>query len=69
NVKVGDNLPDASKGIANKDKFPEGTTFEWKKDAAPKTDKPGTASGTVIVKIPGQAPQEVPVTITVTPAP
>ncbi|RIY30502.1 peptidase, partial [Bifidobacteriaceae bacterium NR016] len=42
NVKVGDNLPDASKGIANKDKFPEGTTFEWKKDAAPKTDKPGT---------------------------
>ncbi|MFU0521292.1 Rib/alpha-like domain-containing protein, partial [Gardnerella vaginalis] len=65
NVKVGDNLPDASKGIANKDKFPEGTTFEWKKDAAPKTDKPGTASGTVIVKIPGQDPQEVPVTITV----
>ena len=69
NVKVGDNLPDASKGIANKDKFPEGTTFEWKKDAAPKTDKPGTTNGTVIVKIPGQDPQEVPVTITVTASP
>lgn len=69
NVKVGDNLPDASRGIANKDKFPEGTTFEWKKDAAPKTDKPGTTKGTVIVKIPGQDPQEVPVTITVTASP
>lgn len=69
NVKVGDKLPDASKGIANKDKFPKGTTFEWKKGAAPKTDKPGTVDGTVIVKIPGQDPQEVTVKITVTASP
>ncbi|MFU0531209.1 Rib/alpha-like domain-containing protein [Gardnerella vaginalis] len=61
--------PDPKNSIDNSTKLPKGTTFEWKKDAAPKTDKPGTASGTVIVKIPGQAPQEVPVTITVTPAP
>lgn len=61
--------PDPKNSIDNNNKLPNGTTFEWKKDAAPKTDKPGTASGTVIVKIPGQAPQEVPVTITVTPAP
>lgn len=61
--------PDPKNSIDNNNKLPKGTTFEWKKDAAPKTDKPGTASGTVIVKIPGQAPQEVPVTITVTPAP
>ena len=70
NVKVGDNLPDASKGIANKDKFPEGTTFEWKKDAAPKTDKPGTTNGTVLVHIPGvKDPAEVIVTVNVNPAP
>jgi len=70
NVKVGDNLPDASKGIANKDKFPEGTTFEWKKDAAPKTDKPGTATGTVLVHIPGvKDPVEVTVTVNLNPAP
>ncbi|NSX27013.1 peptidase [Gardnerella vaginalis] len=61
--------PDPKNSIDNSTKLPKGTTFEWKKDAAPKTDKPGTASGTVIVKIPGQAPQEVPVTITVTPEP
>ena len=61
--------PDPKNSIDNNNKLPKGTTFEWKKDAAPKTDKPGTASGTVIVKIPEQAPQEVPVTITVTPAP
>lgn len=61
--------PDPKNSIDNSTKLPKGTTFEWKKDAAPETDKPGTASGTVIVKIPGQAPQEVPVTITVTPAP
>lgn len=61
--------PDPKNSIDNSTKLPKGTTFEWKKDAAPKTDKPGTAGGTVIVKIPGQAPQEVPVTITVTPAP
>ena len=70
NVKVGDNLPDASKGIANKDKFPEGTTFEWKKDAAPKTDKPGTTNGTVLVHIPGvKDPAEAIVTVNVNPVP
>ena len=61
--------PDPKNSIENKDKLPKGTTFEWKKDAAPKTDKPGTVNGTVVVKIPGQEPQDVPVTITVTPTP
>ena len=61
--------PDPKNSIKDNDKLPEGTTFEWKKDAAPKTDKPGTTTGTVIVKIPGQEPQEVPVKITVTASP
>lgn len=61
--------PDPKNSIENNDKLPEGTTFEWKKDAAPKTDKPGNTTGTVIVKIPGQEPQEVPVKITVTASP
>ena len=61
--------PDPKNSIKDNDKLPKGTTFEWKKDAAPKTDKPGTTNGTVIVKIPGQDPQEVPVTITVTASP
>lgn len=70
NVKVGDNLPDASKGIANKDKFPKGTTFEWKKDGEPKTDKPVTTTGTVLVHIPGvKNPVEAKVPVNVTPAP
>ncbi|MFU0524601.1 Rib/alpha-like domain-containing protein [Gardnerella pickettii] len=61
--------PDPKNSIKDNDKLPEGTTFEWKKDAAPKTDKPGNTTGTVIVKIPGQEPQEVPVKITVTASP
>lgn len=61
--------PDPKNSIKNNDKLPEGTTFEWNKDAAPKTDKPGNTTGTVIVKIPGQEPQEVPVKITVTASP
>lgn len=70
NVKVGDKLPDASKGIANKDKFPKGTTFDWKKDAAPKTDKPVTTTGTVLVHIPGvKDPVKAKVTVNVNPAP
>ena len=70
NVKVGDNLPDASKGIANKDKFPKGTTFEWKKDGEPKTDKTGPTTGTVLVHIPGvKNPVEATVPVNVTPAP
>ncbi|MFU0549889.1 Rib/alpha-like domain-containing protein [Gardnerella piotii] len=70
NVKVGDNLPDASKGIANKDKFPKGTTFDWKKDDEPKTDKTGPATGTVLVHIPGvENPVKATVTVNVTPKP
>lgn len=70
NVKVGDKLPDASKGIANKDKFPKGTTFDWKKDDAPKTDKPVTTTGTVLVHIPGvKDPVKAKVTVNVNPAP
>ncbi|UQA79946.1 peptidase [Gardnerella vaginalis] len=61
--------PDPKNSIKDNDKLPKGTTFEWKKGAAPKTDKPGTTTGTVIVKIPGQEPQEVPVKITVTASP
>ena len=69
NVKVGDNLPDASKGIANKDKFPEGTTFEWK-NGGPTTDKTGPTTGTVLIHIPGvKNPVEVEVPVNVTPAP
>ncbi len=69
NVKVGDNLPDASKGIANKDKFPKGTTFEWK-DGGPKTDKTGPTTGTVLVHIPGvKNPVEATVPVNVNPAP
>lgn len=70
NVKVGDKLPDASKGIANKDKFPKGTTFDWKKDDEPKTDKTGPATGTVLVHIPGvKDPVKAKVTVNVNPAP
>ena len=69
NVKVGDNLPDASKGIANKDKFPNGTTFEWK-DGGPKTNKSGTTNGTVLIHVPGvKNPVEATVTVNVNPAP
>ena len=70
NVKVDGNLPDASKGIANKDKFPKGTTFDWKKDDEPKTDKTGPATGTVLVHIPGvKDPVKAKVTVNVNPAP
>ncbi len=69
NVKVGDKLPDASKGIANKDKFPKGTTFDWK-DGGPKTDKPVTTTGTVLIHIPGvKDPVEATVPVNVNPAP
>ena len=70
NVRVGDNLPDASKGIANKDKFPKGTTFEWDKVDKPKTDKTGPTTGTVLVHIPGvEDPVKAKVTVNVNPAP
>ena len=69
NVKVDGNLPDASKGIANKDKFPKGTTFEWE-NGGPKTDKSGTTNGTVLIHIPGvKDPVKATVTVNVNPAP
>ena len=52
NVKVGDKLPDASNGIANKDKFPKDTTYTWK-DNKPDTKDSGTKKGTITVTIPG----------------
>ena len=69
NVKVDGKLPDASKGIANKDKFPKGTTFEWK-NGGPKTDKTGPTTGTVLIHIPGvKDPVKATVTVNVNPAP
>ena len=59
--------PKPEDSISNKDDLPQGTTFDWKKDAAPNTDKPGTTKGTVLVKIPGvKDPVEVKVTVNVT---
>ena len=62
--------PKPEDSIANKDKFPEGTQFEWKKDNGKETGKPDTSSegnksGIVVVTVPGQAPVEVPVTVNV----
>ena len=56
--------PKPEDSIANKDKFPEGTTFEW-------TEKPDTSeegnnkSGKVKITIPGSTTQEVPVKVNV----
>ena len=62
--------PKPEDSISNKDDLPQGTTFDWKKDAAPNTDKPGTTKGTVLVKIPGvNNPVEVQVTLNVTDKP
>lgn len=62
--------PKPEDSIANNGDFPDGTTFEWEKDAAPKTDKTGPTTGTVIVKIPGlKDPVEVKVTLNVTDKP
>ncbi len=75
NVKVGDDLPDASKGIANKDKFPEGTTFKWEESGKPTTDTVGEKKGgKVKVTIPGVngktgTSSDVEVTVNVTPKP
>ncbi|MBF9314107.1 peptidase [Bifidobacteriaceae bacterium NR002] len=51
--------------IANKDKFPEGTTFEWKKDSKPDTKTTGNKQGTVVVTVPDQTSQEVTVKVNV----
>lgn len=75
NVKVGDDLPDASKGIANKDKFPEGTTFKWEESGKPTTDTVGEKKGgKVKVTVPGVngktgTSSDVEVTVNVTPEP
>ncbi|MFU0564155.1 Rib/alpha-like domain-containing protein [Gardnerella pickettii] len=62
--------PKPEDSISNKDDLPQGTTLDWKKDAAPNTDKPGTTKGTVLVKIPGvNNPVEVQVTLNVTDKP
>lgn len=51
--------------ISNKDKFPEGTTFEWKKDSKPDTKTAGNKSGIVVVTVPDQPSQEVTVKVNV----
>ncbi|RFT34822.1 peptidase, partial [Bifidobacteriaceae bacterium NR019] len=51
--------------ISNKDKFPDGTTFEWNKDSKPDTKTAGNKQGTVVVTVPDQPSQEVPVTVNV----
>ncbi|EPI52080.1 Rib/alpha/Esp surface antigen repeat-containing domain protein, partial [Gardnerella pickettii JCP8017A] len=62
--------PKPEDSISNQGDLPQGTTFDWKKDAAPNTDKPGTTKGTVLVKIPGvNNPVEVQVTLNVTDKP
>lgn len=62
--------PKPEDSISNQGDLPQGTTFDWKKDAAPNTDNPGTTKGTVLVKIPGvNNPVEVQVTLNVTDKP
>ena len=51
--------------IPNKDKFPDGTTFEWNKDSKPDTKTAGNKQGIVVVTVPDQPSQEVPVTVNV----
>ncbi|EPI60052.1 LPXTG-motif protein cell wall anchor domain protein [Gardnerella vaginalis JCP8070] len=56
--------PKPEDSIANKDKFPEGTTFEWSKK--PDTSEEGNnKSGKVKITIPGSTTQEVPVKVNV----
>lgn len=67
--------PDPKNSIGNNGDFPEGTTFTWGtgKDGnpgKPDTSKTGTGkTGTVVVTVPGQAPQTVEVKVNVIPAP
>lgn len=56
--------------ISNKDKFPDDTQFEWKKENGNETGKPdtktaGNTQGTVVVTVPGQKSQEVTVKVNV----
>lgn len=57
----------AYESIANKDEAPEGTTFTWKEK--PDTEQVGPHTGVVIVKVPGQDPQEVTINYTITERP
>lgn len=66
-----DSTPSAKDSIKNADKYPDGTTFEWKPKAnggkdAPDTSKTGDATGTVVVSVPGTTPLEQEVTVHVT---
>lgn len=67
--------PDPKNSIANNGDFPDGTKFEWSKDQDGKSGKPDTSktgtgkTGTVVVTVPGQAPQTVEVKVNVIPAP
>lgn len=67
NVPQGTDLPKAEDVIKNK--FPDGTQFEWKPEDKPDTNNPGPKSGKIIITIPGQSPVEVPVTVNVLPTP
>ena len=43
--------PDPKKSVADHDKYPKGTTFNWTKE--PSTDNPGETAGKVEITIPG----------------
>ncbi|EPI52976.1 Rib/alpha/Esp surface antigen repeat-containing domain protein, partial [Gardnerella vaginalis JCP7672] len=59
--------PKPEDSIANKDKFPNGTKFEWDNNGKPDTSKEGNSvKGKVKITIPGSdTPQEVEVTVNV----
>lgn len=59
--------PKPEDSIANKDKFPDGTKFEWDNNGKPDTSKEGNSvKGKVKITIPGSdTPQEVEVTVNV----
>ena len=72
NVPQGKDLPkpeDVINGSTDKNKYPQGTKFEWSKEDTPDTKNPGTKNGKIIVTLPGQSPVEVPVTVNVLPTP
>lgn len=56
--------PPASDGIANKDKLPKGTKYEWEKQ--PDVSKPGETTGTVKVTYPDGSSETVDVRVMVT---
>ena len=58
------NLPDAKEGIANADKLPKDTKYDWVKK--PDVSKAGKSKGTIKVTIPGGKTTEVEVDVTVT---